>query len=49
MLAKQWLKHTQDVMLAIENSQMENIQKAATIMAGAMGPYIRMRPRDTSG
>jgi len=36
MLAKQWLKHTQDVMLAIENSQMENIQKAATIMAGSI-------------
>jgi uncharacterized phosphosugar-binding protein len=36
MLAKQWLKNAQDVMQAIENSQMENIQKAAEIMAGSI-------------
>jgi uncharacterized phosphosugar-binding protein len=36
MLAKQWLKNAQDVMQAIENSQMENIQKAAMIMAGSI-------------
>jgi len=33
MLAKQWLKNAMDVMNTIESSQMENIQKAALVMA----------------
>ncbi len=33
MLAQQWLKNTRDVMDKIENTQMENIKKAAEIMA----------------
>jgi len=33
MLAKQWLKNAMDVMNTIESSQMENIQKAALLMA----------------
>ena len=36
MLAQQWLKNARDVMDAIESSQMENIQKAATIMADSI-------------
>jgi uncharacterized phosphosugar-binding protein len=33
MLAKQWLKNAMDVMNTIESSQMDNIQKAALVMA----------------
>lgn len=33
MLAKQWLKNAMDVMNKIESSQMDNIQKAALVMA----------------
>jgi uncharacterized phosphosugar-binding protein len=33
MLAKQWLKNAMDVMNNIESSQMDNIQKAALVMA----------------
>jgi len=33
MLAKQWLKNAMEVMNNIESSQMENIQKAALVMA----------------
>ena len=33
MLAKQWLKNAMDVMNAIESTQMEQIQKAAMVMA----------------
>jgi uncharacterized phosphosugar-binding protein len=33
MLAKQWLKNAMDVMNEIESSQMDNIQKAALVMA----------------
>lgn len=33
MLAKEWLKNARDVMSKIEDTQMENIQKAAEIMA----------------
>ena len=33
MLAKQWLKNAMDVMNNIDSSQMDNIQKAALIMA----------------
>lgn len=36
MLAQQWLKNARDVMDAIESNQMENIQKAATIMANSI-------------
>jgi uncharacterized phosphosugar-binding protein len=36
MLAKQWLKNARDVMDSIESSQMDNIQKAATIMADSI-------------
>ena len=36
MLAKQWLNNAREVMDAIESSQMENIQKAATIMADSI-------------
>ena len=36
MLAQQWLKNARDVMDAIESKQMENIQKAATIMANSI-------------
>ena len=33
MLATEWLKNTRDVMSQIEETQMENIQKAAAVMA----------------
>lgn len=33
MLAKQWLANARDVMTQIENTQMDNIQKAAEVMA----------------
>ncbi len=33
MLAKQWLTHARNVMNEIENTQMENIRKAAEVMA----------------
>jgi uncharacterized phosphosugar-binding protein len=33
MLATEWLKNTRDVMSRIEETQMENIQKAAALMA----------------
>ena len=33
MLAKQWLTHARDVMSRIEETQMENIRKAAEVMA----------------
>ncbi|MCU0376698.1 MAG: sugar isomerase domain-containing protein [Bacteroidales bacterium] len=33
MLAKEWLKNTRDVMSRIEETQMENIRKAAEVMA----------------
>jgi uncharacterized phosphosugar-binding protein len=33
MLATEWLKNTRDVMSRIEETQMENIQKAAAVMA----------------
>ncbi|HWR75366.1 MAG TPA: sugar isomerase domain-containing protein, partial [Bacteroidales bacterium] len=33
MLATEWLKNTRDVMSCIEETQMENIQKAAAVMA----------------
>ena len=36
MLAKQWLQNAKEVMEAIESSQMENMQKAATIMADSI-------------
>lgn len=36
MLAKQWLNNAREVMDAIESSQMENIQKAAAIMADSI-------------
>jgi len=36
MLAKQWLKNARDVMDTIESSQMENIEKAANIMADSI-------------
>lgn len=36
MLAKEWLKNAREVMDAIESSQMENIQKAAAIMADSI-------------
>jgi uncharacterized phosphosugar-binding protein len=36
MLAKEWLKNARDVMESIESSQMENIQKAAGIMADSI-------------
>lgn len=36
MLAKQWLKHARDVMDEIENTQMENIKKAAGVMADSI-------------
>jgi uncharacterized phosphosugar-binding protein len=37
MLAKQWLNNTRDVMTRIEETQMENIRKAAEIMADSIG------------
>ena len=37
MLATEWLKNTRDVMSRIEETQMENIQKAATLMADTIG------------
>ena len=48
MLAKQWLNNTREIMSRIEETQMENINKAAklmadTIEAGQMGSYIWMR------
>ena len=33
MYAKDWLKNAHDVMNTIEATQMENVRKAATIMA----------------
>src|SRR5512137_693634 len=36
MLATEWLKNTRDVMSCIEETQMENIQKAATVMADSI-------------
>ncbi len=36
MLAKQWLNNARDVMTQIEESQMENIHKAAEIMADSI-------------
>lgn len=37
MLAKQWLSNARGVMSRIEDTQMENIQKAAEVMADAIG------------
>lgn len=37
MLAKQWLDSTRDIMTRIEETQTENIRKAATIMADSIG------------
>lgn len=36
MLAKQWLNNARNVMQQIEDTQMENIQKAATVMADSI-------------
>jgi len=36
MLAKQWLNNARDVMSNIEDTQMENIQAAATVMADSI-------------
>ncbi len=36
MLAKQWLKNARDIMNRIEETQMENIQQAAEIMADSI-------------
>jgi uncharacterized phosphosugar-binding protein len=36
MLARQWLQNARNVMDAIENTQMDNIQKAAVLMADAI-------------
>jgi uncharacterized phosphosugar-binding protein len=36
MLAKQWLKNARDITSRIEDTQMENIQKAAEIMADSI-------------
>ncbi|MBR9997452.1 MAG: sugar isomerase domain-containing protein [Cyclobacteriaceae bacterium] len=36
MLAKEWLKNAKDVMIDIENTQMDNIRKAAVLMAGSI-------------
>jgi uncharacterized phosphosugar-binding protein len=36
MLAKQWLSNARDIMQKIEDTQMENIQKAAEIMADSI-------------
>src|SRR5512133_4000288 len=36
MLAKQWLDNARNVMDMIEKSQMENIKKAATVMADSI-------------
>jgi uncharacterized phosphosugar-binding protein len=36
MLAKQWLNNARDIMSRIEETQMENINKAADVMADAI-------------
>ena len=36
MLAKQWLNNARDIMSRIEETQMENINKAAEVMADAI-------------
>lgn len=36
MLAKQWLENAREVMARIEDTQMDNIQKAAHLMAGTI-------------
>src|SRR5207247_1970379 len=36
MLAKQWLNNVRDIMERIENTQLENIQKAAGVMANSI-------------
>ena len=47
MLAKTWLQNARSIMDKIEETQLDNIQKAAEIMAdtieaGTMGSYIWM-------
>lgn len=37
MLATQWLKNTRDIMTRIEETQMDNIRKAAELMADTIG------------
>ena len=37
MLAQEWLRNARGVMDKIENTQMDNIKKAAEIMADAIG------------
>jgi uncharacterized phosphosugar-binding protein len=36
MLAKEWLKNTREIMTCIEETQMENIRKAAEVMADSI-------------
>ena len=36
MLAKQWLEHARNIMTKIEETQMENIKQAATVMADSI-------------
>ena len=36
LLAKQWLTNAREIMTKIEDTQMENIQKAAALMADAI-------------
>ena len=36
MLATEWLRHAHDVMNSIENKQLDNIKKAAEVMAGSI-------------
>jgi uncharacterized phosphosugar-binding protein len=36
MLAKEWLKNAYEVMNNIENTQLENVRKAAEIMADSI-------------
>ena len=48
MLAKEWLNNTRDIMTRIEETQLDNIRKAAEAMADtigckALGSYFWMR------
>ena len=48
MLAKQWLNNTRGIMDQIENEQMENIRRAAEVMANSIeaGRWVPLRASD---
>ena len=44
MLAKKWLNNTRDIMTRIEETQMDNIRKAAIVMADTIEKIIGSTP-----